>query len=126
MIDQPVVKAEWPFFPEFDPAWDNPESRPIIRPGHGAQPELGGEPGDSFLQLKPARQRPRLLRRPGADLAGAVARGEIGVGLGRGHLLHLTLDTDLPLQGFPVEAEGGPLMGEKLLSLAALVIGVED
>src|SRR5882724_6579017 len=120
------MQPEWPILPELDQPREHAEPRPVGWPRHGADAELGGELRDPLLELEAGGQRTRLLRSPGADLAGARPRREIGVGLFRGHLLHGPFDTHLALRGFPVKAERRLRMGQQLSALAALVVGVED
>ena len=52
MIDQPVMQAERPILPELDAPRQQPEARPVGRPRHRADAELGGIAGDPLLQLE--------------------------------------------------------------------------
>src|SRR5882672_5633186 len=81
---QPVVQAERAILPELDQERFQAETRPMWRTGYLADDMFGGELGDPLLQRKAALQWARLVRRPSADLAAALARCEIGVFLRRG------------------------------------------
>src|SRR4029450_6035379 len=86
-ILQPVVQAERAVLPALDQHGFQTEARPMRRPRPLADDMPGGVLGDALLQGEPAFQRPRLVRRPGTDLAAAVAAGGIGGSLlrrGRG------------------------------------------
>jgi hypothetical protein len=78
-----------------------------------------------LFQLEPAFQYPRLLARPGADLALPRAAGEVGVGLGGVDRRDLALDADLASQAFPVEQQRRLGGRQQLPALAALIVGVE-
>src|SRR5579875_2111453 len=67
-----------------------------------------------------------LLRSNGPKLAAFGAAVEVGIGHLGGDTLHLPLDAYLALKLGPVEHERRPGMGGQLLSLAALIVGVED
>src|SRR3546814_5914812 len=77
-VDQPVMHAERAVGPEFDRYGRDAESRPVWRARHGADHMLCRGLGDSGFERKAAFQRARLRRGPGADLAVARPRGEIG------------------------------------------------
>ena len=68
---QPVVQAERAVLPELDQQRLQAEARPVRRPRHLADDVPGREFGDALLQREAALERPRLVRRPGADLAAA-------------------------------------------------------
>src|SRR6185503_4156785 len=77
-----LMQPEWAVFPELDTHWNHSKPRPVRRPGHGADGELGGVEGDRLLEGEPALQRRRLLAGPGADLRQPGAGGVVGVGFG--------------------------------------------
>src|SRR5688572_33023934 len=62
------VQPERSVFPELHCHWNNSISRPVRRPRHPPDRELGGVERHRFLEREPAFQRRRLLAGPGADL----------------------------------------------------------
>jgi len=96
-------------------------TRPVRRARHLADEIPGGELRDALFQRKTALQRARLIRRPGAELAAAWARGEIRIGLFVAGLADVAFQAHLALQRFPVEQQGCLGMGAELLALAATI-----
>ena len=103
-----------------------PESGPVVRPRNLADGVAGRVGGDRLLQREARFERPRLLAGPGPDPAAALARGEIGVGLGGADLRHRPAHPHLLPEALPVEAERRLGVGEQLPPLGALEIGEED
>src|SRR6185312_5482429 len=97
-IDEAIVQAERAVLPELEAVGHDAVSRPVRRARHPPHRVARGDDGDAALERGAARDRPRLVRRPGADLAEARAGGEIGIGLLGGHRLDRTLDPHLPAQ----------------------------
>src|ERR1700676_2693759 len=100
------MQPKRPLLPELDPPRGYPEPRPRRRPRYdGPLGILPGERLKALFERRTARERPRLVGRPGADLAVAQPGREIGIGLLLGNRRDHTLDADLPGQGFPVKAQ---------------------
>src|SRR5580700_495775 len=124
--EHPVVQAKRALLPELDPIRPHPEPGPIVRPRHHRQfGVLLGDARKASFEFAWVGERPRLVRGPGADLAVARPRGEIGVGLVIGDERDDAFDADLPLQRFPVKAQRCMRVRGQLLGLAALEIGVK-
>jgi hypothetical protein len=124
--DDAIVQTECAVAPEFDIHRFDTKAGPVRRARDLAEPELGDITGHGLLQRKPALQRARLLRGPGADAAVAGARLEIGVGLGVADNRDGPANPDLPAQALPVEQHCGLALAEQFLALLALGVGVED
>ena len=71
--------------PELDLHRLEPIAAPIVRSRHVAASELPLVSFHRRFEIAARGERPRLLARPGADLAPSRPRGEIGVAFGRGH-----------------------------------------
>src|SRR3972149_5350670 len=109
--------------------WGAESRPPLTQAIFAARPELegaredavappGGRTGDlpplvprldlphPRLERLPERKDPALIRRPRADLGAPRASREVDVRfLGHG-FFHRSLDSNLPVQGFPPEEEG--------------------
>src|SRR6266850_3974310 len=125
-VFQAVVQAERAILPEFDQQRLQAETRPVRRPRHSTDDVPGRDRGDALFQGKPALQRARLVRGPGADLAAAIAGREIGVGLSGRNRRHRTFQADLPAQRLPVKQQRRLGMGLQVQALAAFRVGVDD
>ena len=68
----------------------------------------------------------RLVRSPGADLAGAGAGGEIGVGFFVIDERDAALDADLALEAFPIKADAGVAVDFEFFAFAAFAVGIEN
>src|SRR5438128_1273621 len=121
-----LVKPARHSLPELDALRRDAETRPMLRSRHALPLVLPLVLLHARLEVGPPRQGPALRRGPGADLAAARTRGEIGVGLLVAHGRGRTFDADLDLERLPVKAERGPFRRQKLAPLSALVVGVED
>ena len=120
------MQAELAVVPEFDADGANAEPGPVGRARNIADRIFGGIFGDGLLQRETAFQRPRLLRRPGADAASAWTRRVIGVRFRIGDDLHLPAQAHLPTQAFPVETHGRFFLAEDFASLLAFEIRIEN
>src|SRR5581483_8015262 len=98
------MQPEGAILPKFQPARHQPETRPMSRPGNGADTEASGGLADLAFELEAALERARLRRGPGADLAAARPAGEIGIGLLGADRLGGALDADLAAQALPMQA----------------------
>ncbi len=79
---EPIMQPKRPLLPELDPLGRDAEARPVGRPRHDRLVGiLPGELGKAPFERLAAVERPRLVGGPGADLAVARPRREIGVGL---------------------------------------------
>jgi len=96
------------------------------RPRNFAVAILFAQFGDTFLQDRTVVERPRLLRRPGADLAAPRPFGKIGIGFVVADDLDRPAQPHLTAQRLPVHHEGRLAAGLDLLPLGAGVVGVED
>src|SRR5271157_6473387 len=74
-----VVQSRGALLPEFDPLRNHTKAGPVGRSGHLVRAEAIGKILDPTLEFGTAFERTRLIRGPGADLAVARPRGEIGV-----------------------------------------------
>src|SRR5690606_3404116 len=104
----------------------NAPTRPARRSRHLLSLEARLHRGEARLERLAAVERSRLVARPGAELAVAAARREIGVGGGIGDRSGNPLDTDLPAQRFPVKEQRHMGVRRQLAALAAVEVGIED
>src|SRR5216683_2233386 len=123
---QPVVQAERAVLPELDQERFQAKTRPMWRAGHLADDMFGSELGDALLQCKAALQRARLIRGPSADLAAALARCEIGVGLLRRGRRYRPFQAHLATQRLPVKQQRRLGLRPQVQALATFSVGVED
>src|ERR671926_1709194 len=93
--------------PELDPVRHEAKAGPVRWASDRAVGKFRLELGEPALQLRWVAQRLALERRPGADLAAARARREVGVRFLVRHLLDAPLEPDLALERLPVEAHRG-------------------
>src|SRR5205814_2073888 len=111
--------------PELDPRGDEPEAGPERRPRDG----VAGEPGLRLSHAAGERlargQCFTLTRGPGADLALARARREIGIGLGVRHADRVAGDSDLAFERRPEDAEARGLVGFQVASFGTPEVGEE-
>src|ERR1700733_2579371 len=112
--------------PKLDPHRREAISAPILRPRHFGACEPPFVSMNRRFEVPARGQRPRLLARPGADLASSRRGGEIGVAFGRGHFGDRPTEPGLAAERFPVEKRGRPRLAFKLAPLGALDVGVED
>src|SRR5581483_8726311 len=80
-VFEAVVQAERLVLPELDQQRLQAKARPVRRPRYRSDQVFRGVLGHALFQREAALERPRLVGRPGAELAAALARGEIGVRL---------------------------------------------
>src|SRR3546814_7129680 len=80
-------------------------------------------PGEARLEGRAGLERPRLVARPGAELAVAAARREIGVGDAVGDRRDRPLDADLAAQRLPVKQQRDLRVRSQLAALAAVELG---
>src|SRR5262249_45083907 len=125
-VFQPVVQAERAVLPELDQQRLHAEARPVGRPRHLADHILGGHRRDALFQRKAAFQRSRLVGRPGADLAAARSRCEVGVGLLRHDLRDRPFEANLAPQRLPVKQQRSLGVRVQLLALAAVAVRIEN
>src|SRR5271169_517973 len=121
-----VVQPRGALLPEFDASGNYAKAGPIGRSRHLVRAEAIGKILDPTLEFGTAFERTRLIRGPGADLAVARPRGEIGVRLVGCHRLDRPFDPYLSAQRFPQKAQRGLRVAEQLCRFAAFEIGVED
>src|SRR5450759_4901465 len=112
--------------PELDATGNEPEPRPIRRTRHRLSLEPCFGVANARLEITCPRDRAALLRRPCANLAAALPAREIRVGLLDAHRARHAFHADLAHQRLPVKAHRRLRVREKLASLAALEVGVED
>src|SRR5262249_32162764 len=92
-----VVEAMRPAVPELDLERYRPVALPIGWPRHIISGKLRLVAFDRLFERRTARERPRLLRGPGADTTLVRARGEIGVGVGLAHHFDRSADPHLAM-----------------------------
>src|SRR6516225_2855628 len=119
------MQPEWPLVPEFHHGGHDAVADPEWRSRHRPDGELGGFERDRLFEGVTAFERGRLPARPGADLGGARAAREIGVGLRRINGYDLAAQADLAAQRFPVKGEAGLGVCGKLAALPAVLTGIE-
>src|SRR4051812_7727796 len=78
--DLPLMKPARHSLPEFDAVWRDAEARPVLRAHDRLSLVLPLVLLHARLEIRAAIERPTLGRRPGADLAAARSRREVGVG----------------------------------------------
>ena len=122
----PVMEPIGPVVPEFHHARDHAVADPERRPRHRAHGEFRAVKRDRLLEGEPALERPRLLAGPGADLGGARAAGEIGIGFRGADRLHRPAQPHLAPQRFPVERKARLGVVGEFAPLLAAVVAVED
>src|SRR5207302_1344357 len=101
---------------------NDPKPRPMRRARHVGSGEALLDFGHAFVQRRGMLHGPALNRRPRADLASTLPRGEVGVGFLVAHLLGEPFDANLGLEQLPVKAERRPLRPEELATLAAFEV----
>ncbi len=116
------MEATGPAPPELDALGSEAVATPVRRPGDGAGKALG-HLGRPPLEPRPVRDRLALRRGPGAELAGALPGGEVGVGLGRVETGGVAGDDHLAPDGEPAEDQAGPGVLAELAALGAVVVG---
>src|SRR5262249_58099707 len=90
-----VMQSERPLVPEFHHAGHDAVADPEWRPRHRPDGELGGFERDRLFEGVAAFEWARLPAGPGADLGGARAACEIGIGLRFAHSYNRAAQTDL-------------------------------
>lgn len=112
------------------PKLDLLRNKPVTAPERWARDRSGPE---SFqIGEKPSnqgqttRKRAALFGNPGANLAQAWSRGEVGIRLGVIDQLHSSLYPHLPPKRFPVKCQRRFLVVLKLVSLGGIEVRVED
>src|SRR5690606_31026644 len=115
-----------PVGPELDAIGDEPEPGPEVRAGDRLVREPLLDLRDTGEKVLVRRKRPALLGSPGADLAPARPRGEVGVRLLRRNRLNRPLDAYLHLERLPMEAKRRVRVRRDFEGLSALQVGVED
>src|SRR5271166_5572178 len=123
---KPLVQSRRAVAPELDLDRLQAIAPPVVGPrDRGAcKPPFVGH--DRRFQSGARLERPRLLARPGADLAPPRPGGEIGVALGAGQLGHRAPEPRLAAKRLPVEQRRRLRLALELAPLGALDIGVED
>src|SRR5215469_11083078 len=76
---QPIMQPKRSLLPELDARRQDPKAGPVNRPRHRRFAKSARIVVDALFELGAARQRLRLIRGPGADLAVARPAGKIGV-----------------------------------------------
>src|SRR4029079_4367933 len=125
-VQVPYVQSARHVLPELDSVRRHAESGPVRRSRNGVAGEALLHLGNTMIQLGGRRHRLALQRRPGTNLASPRSPREVCVGLGGRHRTRRPLDAHLHLERLPMEAERGTLGAEKLASLSALEVRVED
>ena len=125
-IAKPVVQPGSPALPELDLPRIHDEAAPVFRPGDLAFSEsLRGLVDQRFERVPPVRHGPALRRSPGADLACAVAAGEVLVGGCAVQPPDLSADPDLTIQRGPEENQCRMSGLVELAGLHTLIVGEE-
>src|SRR5690606_39026332 len=124
-IQLPVVQAIPSRAPELDALRAQTIAAPERRTRNVPALVLPLERLVARFQLRAARQRLALSRRPRADPASPRAAGEVVVGVLRRRDAHRTFDPHLLVQPRPVAAQRGPRVLAQLAALARLVVRVE-
>src|ERR1700747_1834646 len=98
------MQPKGPLLPELYALRDQPEAGPIWRPRDGLVAKALRKLAHTSFELGAARERLRLIGGPGADLAIARSRREIGVRLRVVDQFYDTFDAHLAIQRFPQKA----------------------
>src|SRR6266550_69237 len=122
----PLVKSIGLPLPEFDPFRMNAKPRPELRTRDFFSVELLLVPSDPLIERGWRFQRLALPRSPGANLTETLAGSEVSIGFLIRNFRHRSLDSDLNVDGRPVEAKRRLGMQKEVAALSALVIGVKD
>src|SRR5271170_96619 len=123
---KPLVQSRGTVAPELDLDRLEPIATPVVGPRDRAAVEPPFVRLDRRLQSGARGKRPRLLARPGANLAPPWPGGEIGVALGAGQFGDRAAEPGLAAKRLPVEERRRPRLTVKLTPLGALDVGIED
>ena len=120
------VQAMRPVLPEVDSLGRHAPARPAGRTRHVLPFEARLHFGKAAFEAFTRVERTRLLAGPGAELAVAAARREIGISGCVVDGRYRAFDANLSAQRLPVKEQGDMRVRRKLAALAAVEIGVED
>ena len=102
------------------------KASPVVGAGYPLQGKLSGLRDKVRVDVVAVRYRVALRRYASADTALVGSRGEVLITELRLEVPHRTLDMYLSLQLVPEEGEADVWIGSHLLTLATLVVAVED
>src|SRR5271169_3812938 len=122
---KPLVQSRWAVAPELDLDRLQAVAPPVVGPRDRGASKPPFVSHDRRFQSGPRLERPRLLARPGADLAPPRPGGEIGVALRAGQFGHRAPEPGLAAERLPMEEPRRLRLALKLIPLGALDVGVE-
>jgi hypothetical protein len=122
--EEAIVQAVGAADPEFDLRCVQMEAAPVAGPGNLAG--MGFAEALEFrFELFAAFEGAALIGDGSADLAGAGAAVEVGVGVGCVEFRYGSFDAYLTAQGLPMKAEGGAWIFGDLVAFSAFCVGEE-